>query len=742
MAKIPNSIGITGLLAPKDSADKYAIYDAQFMKGGLHSVTTIAERDALPTERRAVGMLCAVADDGLGRAKVYQLVGGITNASWVDFAGAGGGVGIKSVATLTERDAILEDDRFEGMQVLVYNEPTLERPTTFILIGGITNDKWVEDEVPTIDPNTIIWRGSWNNTAVYSRGSLVSAEFRHYTDSKGSYTKRALLVCKAEASTISQNFPPLTEFDIVGSYDVGNIELSVSVTHGFIWVAPEDNEENSYEYGNIILVPNKALLLCKQNIDSVDPLDPSEASSWETIFNFESWYTKTEVDALLGTLSTNIGNIESAIELITNDDGDGLLDIVSDKVNAISNDADTGTLDLLEGKVDTITNSSSTGRLDVAESDITSLKSNLQYLKNDFIKVETLAERDALASVTGITLIEDGTIVFVYNEPTLNGVPTSFMWDETNSSWIPQQKIDPETMVWRGQWNDTTQYKAGDIITSGDTFYIGLNDSLDADPTDESNNDKWKIMGGAPDLYDRDEAAYSTVGNITAGTNMNGWSWQDYITAQHFPYQAPAFTSFTLSGQAATVEVGGTVPANLEFTYVVSNTANVKSGVGFTVTDVTNTTTIASNVTASPVTTTSAAVTQNSAVTQTYRISGTNNQEQEFSKEVSINFRWAMYIGESDQTSLDVAAVKALRAKSLGTTPKGTHTYIAGGYKYLVYPTTWGQVIDFKDSETGFGVAMLDPEILSFTNDNSVIQNYYVYRTVNTLAAGLILVVN
>lgn len=85
MAKIPGSISITGLLAPNDSLDTYAITDEKYNRGGYRAVSTPTERDNIPQDRRSEGMLVKV----LSENKFYTLSGGV----WVEqvMGGTGGG---------------------------------------------------------------------------------------------------------------------------------------------------------------------------------------------------------------------------------------------------------------------------------------------------------------------------------------------------------------------------------------------------------------------------------------------------------------------------------------------------------------------------------------------------------------------------------------------------------------------------------------------------------------------------
>lgn len=85
MAQIPGT-NIASRIAPFDTADTFATHDAQWGRDGYRSVADLTERDAISDARRKEGMLVnVVATD-----TIYQLFGGITNANWrVYSTGAG-----------------------------------------------------------------------------------------------------------------------------------------------------------------------------------------------------------------------------------------------------------------------------------------------------------------------------------------------------------------------------------------------------------------------------------------------------------------------------------------------------------------------------------------------------------------------------------------------------------------------------------------------------------------------------
>jgi len=85
---ITGTIPITGTLAPISDAALYPIIDTRHALGGLQSVGTTADRDAIVPRRRAVGMVVYVSSLN----KYYNLVGGTANTDWQEFS-LGGGAG-------------------------------------------------------------------------------------------------------------------------------------------------------------------------------------------------------------------------------------------------------------------------------------------------------------------------------------------------------------------------------------------------------------------------------------------------------------------------------------------------------------------------------------------------------------------------------------------------------------------------------------------------------------------------
>jgi len=146
MARIPRSVRVTGFFAPSDSEDTYAVHDEIYGRGGWRTVADITARDAITADRRREGMAVRVLDTGSGDQGFYTLTGGITNSDWVEDVLGGEWSVCRVVADITARDAIPADRRVIGMIVRVLDTGAGDEGF-YTLSGGITNDDWVLDNL-------------------------------------------------------------------------------------------------------------------------------------------------------------------------------------------------------------------------------------------------------------------------------------------------------------------------------------------------------------------------------------------------------------------------------------------------------------------------------------------------------------------------------------------------------------------------------------------------------------------
>lgn len=244
-------------------------------------------------------------------------------------------------------------------------------------------------------------------------------------------------------------------------------------------------------------------------------------------------------------------------------------------------------------------------------------------------------------------------------------------------------------------------------------------------------------------LYISNVPGTETVGGIDKGfTSPKGITFQDFVDKMLHKYQFPAFSSFSLVGQATTVEVGETVPANLKFSFAVTNPDNIVPN-SIKITDVTSGAVIAQNFgTTSPVTSTSAQLPNSTATSRTFRISGKDTQGNTFTKDVTIYWRWSVYYGESNNPTIDSDIVENARGSLLQASYAGSFAFLGGGYKFLAYPSGFGTAKKFIDPSTKFDVPFQPDFTLQVTNKNGISQTYRVHRTTYELGGAITVTVS
>lgn len=234
----------------------------------------------------------------------------------------------------------------------------------------------------------------------------------------------------------------------------------------------------------------------------------------------------------------------------------------------------------------------------------------------------------------------------------------------------------------------------------------------------------------------------TTLGGVPAGTTFNNVTVQTVFDMLFYPYQYPAFGSFSVSGLSDT-EVGFNFTADTRtFSWTTTNGSNITPNT-IDIIDVTNSNTLLDNgANTSPVSLAVPDLVKNTATSHTFRIEATNTQSGVFTRNFTINWRWAVFYGESASASLTGSDINALRVKTLASNSNGTYNMLGGDYKYICYPTSMGLKTTFKDASTNLDVAMDAVQTVSVTNNYGVVTNYYVHRTLNTLGGAITIIVS
>lgn len=243
-----------------------------------------------------------------------------------------------------------------------------------------------------------------------------------------------------------------------------------------------------------------------------------------------------------------------------------------------------------------------------------------------------------------------------------------------------------------------------------------------------------------------------TQGGIPAGSTFSAKTMQEMWDMFLYPYQYPAFTSFSRTNLLSQYELGQEVEISGQtFTWTNSNDSNVVLGSLYIEQLNPVTTTIVSGLnpdTPGPGNTTitlGTTISSSSLATLgLYRITGTNTNSGTFSSTISRTWKPRWYYGRSANTSVTEAEVTGFTSTlttgvvnnyvSITNDPSNT-TYI-----YLVIPTSLAQPTDLRDSVAGcFGsnIPYTNLGTITFNNAYGVSQTYDVYRTINIVGGAL-----
>lgn len=258
------------------------------------------------------------------------------------------------------------------------------------------------------------------------------------------------------------------------------------------------------------------------------------------------------------------------------------------------------------------------------------------------------------------------------------------------------------------------------------------------------------FVTGMTETYTNTGATPTTIGGIAAGSTFNGKTMQQMWDSLLYPYQVPAFSSFSL-GITSPKEVGYDITTNQTFTWGTTNTSNVSANTitiaGYNLTTLTG---LAND--GNEAVTFTGVVTRTSADapgTRAWTIQGTNTNLSTFSGSLSIRWDYKMYAGTSTNTSLTASEITGLtNYNSVKNGFAGTYALSAGGYKYFAFATGYGTPTSWVDTSNNLSVGMYGGypnidgsgnsyDLVSVTNAEGETTNYKVYRTLNQLGGSI-----
>ncbi len=179
---------------------------------------------------------------------------------------------------------------------------------------------------------------------------------------------------------------------------------------------------------------------------------------------------------------------------------------------------------------------------------------------------------------------------------------------------------------------------------------------------------------GGTGVYMLESPPTVTVGGITPAYTLTGKTLDVILRDMLVVYQAPAFSSFSVTGQQTLVEAGTILSGSRTFTWGTSNSGNVQVN-SIDVRDVNTNTLIITNTAndGSQSATINTITLTNDGNTQAWRGEGTNTQLNNFqSSNFTVTARYLRFFGASATTPANSAAVRALPTNAFQTAAANT----------------------------------------------------------------------
>lgn len=226
-----------------------------------------------------------------------------------------------------------------------------------------------------------------------------------------------------------------------------------------------------------------------------------------------------------------------------------------------------------------------------------------------------------------------------------------------------------------------------------------------------------------------------TLGGVKQGTSFDNMSIQAVLDMLLYPYQKPAITS--LQANPFEYTIGQSTEAFLNINYTVTNTDNIKeNGVIFTLDGTELTGTDVPKTGSYRFTITPIRKTEQGNVPVVLKVIASNDEE--IFKTTNLVWNNQIYYGTNTNTTLNSDTAKALNVSRSNTLTR-VYNFGQGGYKYVLYPASWGEkdLRKFINPENNFIVAMEKLNNLTIENEYGVSQEYLVYKSVNILNGSI-----
>lgn len=235
----------------------------------------------------------------------------------------------------------------------------------------------------------------------------------------------------------------------------------------------------------------------------------------------------------------------------------------------------------------------------------------------------------------------------------------------------------------------------------------------------------------------------TTIGGISAGSTFSSQTMQQMWDSLLYPYQVPAFTSFSRTGLISSYEWGQSISIGTDtFNWSTSNSSSISANTIAIVQNITPVGTLygpAANVGSTAITVTATYSAASLVSTTLYTISAKNTHGTTFNSSISATWYPKIYYGTNINTPLIASDITALVNNPLAGGFAGTYSFASGNYKYFCYPSSFGTATTFKDTSTNLAVPMETLYVVSVTNSYGININYNVHRSTNILGGSIII---
>ena len=256
---------IISMIVPTNHADTYATHDSFYGKGGWREVNTLDERNAIPEERRRIGMVVYVRET----FKAYLLKNSLSNAGWVPF-------------NIDDEEYVTEDEMNAAIADALENYNT--KAEIQDILGGYATKQWVIDYIGGID--LADYQKKVDNNLQTENKSIVGAinELLAGKANIGdSYTK-------GEVDDIIENLP--IPRDVYSKEEVNTLLEAKANTSD---VTSIENRVEAIEQGDMFVLTEEYEAKCAQYEADIAALQQENAELQTTVNTLKSTLVAAQV---------------------------------------------------------------------------------------------------------------------------------------------------------------------------------------------------------------------------------------------------------------------------------------------------------------------------------------------------------------------------------------------------------------------------------------------------------------